>query len=188
MFTRDVYLDNKAPSYALLVVTLKAFGMEALEWEPELLRQEIDREYDIKLSDLQHDKLHAMVVCMVTDHFEHDWRVFETCVSLFNGESVDHEDLNPLEAEEIAVGLAEFMLLKKDVDIGPTHFGEEVRAYAGIIFYEYGMHHSPKIFPTAIMPKSVNQDDAINDEKNEALKEIFDTHVQYVLDYLEKLD
>ena len=186
MFTRDVYLDDKAPAYALLVVTLKAFGMESLEWEPELLRQEIDREYDITLTDLQHDKLHAMVICMLTDHFEHDWRVFETCVSLFNGESVDHEDLNPLEAEEIAVGLAEFKLLKKDVDIVPATYGDEVRAYAGLIFYEYGMHSAPKIFPTAILPKSAQPGD--DGEKNEALKEIFDTHVEYVLDYLEKLD
>jgi len=184
MFSRDVYRDEKAPAYALLVVTLKKFGMDSLEWEPEFLRQEINREYDIKLTDLQQDKIHAMVICMTTDHFEHDWRVFETCCNIFNHELVDHEDVNQLEAEEIAIGLAEFHLLRKDTDEAHVTFGDEVRAYAGLAFHEYGMHKAPNIFPSAIMPKSVKADDI---EKNEALKELFDTHVQYILDYVEKL-
>ena len=187
MFSRDVYKDEKAPAYALLIVVLKKYGLDSLEWEPELLRAEIEKDYDIHLSDLQQDKIQAAMNILTSDHYEHDWRVFEVSSHLLNNQPMDHEDVCPLEAEEIAVALAEVRLIKTDtLDEGEKfEFGDEVRAYAGHIFYEYGMHKSPKIFPKAIMPKSNEADDK---GKNEALKEIFDAHAAYVLDYLEKID
>lgn len=187
MFTRDVYKDEKAPAYALLIVTLKKYGLDSLEWEPELLRQEINRDYNIRLSDLQSDKLQAAMVTLTTDHFEHDWRVFEVNGHLFNSTPIHHEDVEPLEAEELAVALAEATLIKTDtLDEGETiSYGEEVRAYAGRIFYEYGMHKAPRIFPKAIMPKSNECDDK---DKNTALRELFNAHAEYVLDYLEKIE
>lgn len=187
MFSRDVYKDDKAPAYALLIVTLKKYGMDSLEWEPELLRQEIERDYNIKLSDLQSDKLQAAIVTLTTDHFEHDWRVFEVSSHLFNNTPIDHEDVEPLEAEEIAVALAEATLIKAGglEDEERMDYGDEVRAYLGKLFHDYGFHKAPKIFPKAIMPKSVEAHDK---EKNAALKEVFDAHAEYVLDYLEKIE
>lgn len=184
MFTRDVYKDEKAPAYALLFVTMRKYGVECFEWEPELLRVEINRDYDIRLSDLQHDKLHAAIVVYTTNQFETDWRVFETCCQLFNNELVDHEDLNPLEAEEIIIGIVEASLIKKDDEDG-LEYDDEVRAYAGLVFHNYGMHKAPRLFPAALMPKSAPAEDK---EKNLALKELFDTHFNYILEYLEKID
>lgn len=183
MFSRDVYQDEKAPAYALLVVVLKKYGLDSLEWEPELLRAEIDRDYDIDISDLQHDKIQAAMSVLTTDHFESDWRVFEVSSHLFNNEPIDHDDLSPLEAEQLAVALAEFNLIKEPDE--KVVFSDEIRAYVGLTCHEYGLHKAPKIFPTAIMPKSNKADDK---EKNEALREIFDAHANYVLDYLEKID
>jgi len=55
----------------------------------------------------------------------------------------------------------------------------------GSILHEYGFHKAPKLFKSAIMPKSVEADDK---EKNAALKELFDAHANYVIDYMEKID
>ena len=183
MFSRDVFKDEKAPAYALLVVVLRKYGMDSLEWEPEFLRQEIDNDYDIKLSDLQQDKLQAAINVFTSDHFEEDWRVFEVIGHLMNNQPIDFDDLSPLEPEEIAVTLAEIGLIR-DGDEKITYH-DEVRAYVGLIFHEYGMHKAPKIFPTAIMPKSNEADDK---DKNAALKEIFDVHAAYVLSYLEDIE
>src|ERR1019366_1750451 len=100
-------------------------------------------------------------IILTTEHFESDWRVFETTCHFLNNQAMDHEALEPIEAEEIAVGVAEVSLIKKDsLDEGEQLiFGEEVRAYAGLAFHEYGMHKAPTIFPTAIMPKSNKADD-----------------------------
>ena len=188
MFTIDVYKDEKAPVYALLLVTLKKYGFDCFQWEPALLRDAIENDYSIKLTDRQSDKIQAGITLLDSDHYEHDWRAFEILNHLINNQAVDYEDLAPLEAEELIVGIAEATLLKKDVlDSDETLiFGDEVRAYAGHVFWEYGLHSPPKLFPTAIMPASKAPGD--DTEKNEALKEMFDTHVEQLLDYLEKIE
>lgn len=187
MFTRDVFKDQSAPAFALLAVTIRKYGLSILEEEAELLRSEIDRDYDIRLSDLQSDKLQAAINILLTDHFEDDWRVFETCCHLLSNQPTEHDVLNPLEAEQIAIGLAEARLIKSEILATDEAilFGDEVRAYAGHIFYEYGFHKAPSIFPTAIMPSSVPADDV---EKNEALNELYTVHLDYVLDYFEKIN
>ncbi len=188
MFTIDVYKDEKAPAFALLGVTLKKYGMEALEYPPELLRPEIDKDYNIHIADIQMDKLQAAMIVLYTDAFYDDWRVFETCCHLFNSTPTDHDIVNPLEAEDIATGIAEAALIKSSIlkDGEELHYHDEVRAYAGQIFHEYGMSKAPKIFPTAIMPK--NSGNSVNDDnKNEALNELFDAHSGYIISYIDKL-
>lgn len=187
MFIIDVYRDDKAPAYVLLGVTLKKYGLSALEEEPELLRMIIERDYDIKLSEMQSDKLQAAICVMLTDQVESNWRVFEPCVHLFNNQYVEHDILTPVEAEDIAVALAEITMIKHDVldKDELINYGEEVRAYAGQVFYEYGLCSAPSVFPTAIVPKC---NECCNSEKNAALKELFNAHVEYILDYIEKLN
>jgi hypothetical protein len=186
MFTRDVYRDQQAPAFALLAVTIRKYGLSILEEEAEFLRMEINRDYDVRLSDLQNDKLQAAINILLTDHFEYDWRVFETCCHLLSNQPTEFDVLNPLEAEQIAIGVAEARLIKSEIldEDEALIFGDEVRAYVGHIFYEYGLHKAPKIFPTAIMPNSVPVNDVT---KNEALTELYQTHLEIILDYMDKL-
>lgn len=189
MFNRDIYKDEKAPAFVLLGITLKKYGMAALEYDPELLRNEIENDYSITLPDLNMDKLQSAMVVMTTDHFYEDWRVFETCCHLFNNELIEADVVNPLDAEDIAVGLAEATLIKASTmaDISELDFHDEVRAYAGQVFFDYGFATPPTIFKDALMPKVVGS--AENDsDKNEALKELFDAHTIYTLNYVEKLN
>jgi len=185
IFSRNIFKEEKAPSFALLVTTLNKYGNAALTWEPELLKHQIESDYDIKVSDLQADKLQAAITVMTTNQFETDWRVFEVVSNLFNNSATDHMEIDPLEAEEIAVALAEVALIKQGAsdDDEKIDYSDEVRAYAGKVFYEYGMHKAPKIFLNAIMPESAPAND---DDKNEALKELFNARVEFILDYLEK--
>jgi hypothetical protein len=181
MFTKDIYLDEKAPAFALLFITIRKYGMDMLHYEPELVREEIEKDYGIKLPTINHDKLQAAIVILATETYENDWRVFETCNHLFNNSMIDHDVMHKLEAEEIIVGQAEVSLIRSE----PIKYDDEIRAYAGIVFHDYGMHKAPKLFPQALMPDSVKCKD---DEKNEALKELFDAHAHYILSYLEKIE
>jgi len=186
-FSRNTFKEEKAPAFALLIATLSKYGNAALTWEPELLKQQIENDYNIQMSDMQSDKLQAAIAVMTTNQFETDWRVFEVVCNLFNNSASDHSEIDPVEPEEIAVALAEVALIRQgtDEDDERLDYSDEVRAYAGRIFHEYGMHKAPKIFPTAIMPESAPADDTV---KNEALKELFDARVEYILDYLEKVN
>lgn len=189
MFNRDIYLDKDAPGFVLLGITLKKYGVESLEYDPELLHYQIDKDYDIKIPDLNMDKLQAAMIVMQTNHFYDDWRVFETCCHLFHNELVEADIVNPLDAEDIAVGLAEATLIKSCVidDASELQFDDEIRAYAGKIFWDYGLSTAPTIFRDAIMPNSPGS--AENDpNKNEALRELFDHHSTAIMDYMEKIE
>lgn len=188
MFTRDVYIDDKAPAYVLLAVTLRKYGLDILDEDSELLRHEIDKDYSISISDLNNDKLQAAIAVLSTNHFETDWRVFEFLCHLFNNEPVEHDIFFPLEAEEIAVSLAEVYLIKNDVldEKERIIYDDDVRAYAGKLFYDYGFSKPPRLFPTAIIPSNAVKSD--DKEKNMALDELFDAHLNYTLDYYEKVN
>lgn len=186
MFTRDVLKDHNAPAFALLSAVIKAEGLSALEIDPSILRTHLEETYDVKLTDLQSDKIQAAMVVATTDLYEHCWVTFEKVNHILCNHADDFDTLNPLEAEELIVGLSEATLIKHSFhDEGQAwDFSDEVRAYAGRIFHNYGMSKAPKLFPSALMPTSVPCD---NKAKNEALKELFDVHAQHVVEYLEKL-
>ncbi len=185
MFTRNVYLDASAPAFALLGVTLKEYGVESLEFEPALLRQHIEDDFNIKMSDLQMDKLQAAMCVMHTDLFFDDWVTFSFICKLFHNEPVDTEVFTDVEAEDIALALAEVALIRSSVGDESLQYDDEVRAFAGHAFHAYGFGAPPKIFPTAILPKSGN---TINDaEKNAALNELFTGNSTRILDYIAKI-
>jgi hypothetical protein len=187
MLNREIYKDKQAPAVVLLLVASKEYGMDVLDWEPELVREQIEKDHSITLPTINHDKLHAAITILTTESFEDDWRVFETCCMLFTNTIVDHDEINELEAEDLIVGIAEASLIKQCglEDKEKIIYGDEVRAYAGLVFHNYGMHKPPKLFPQAIMPESVKSDDK---DKNEALQQIFDAHVDYIIGYTDKID
>lgn len=185
-FSRTVYLDENAPAMVLLGITLKQYGLDALDYEPALLRTQIERDYDINLSEMQFDKLQAAMTVMSSDTFFDDWVVFETVCHLFHNEPVDADLVTPLDAEDIAVAMVEVTLIRRDIGDNTLVFDEEVRAYAGHVFYEYGLSHAPKIFPSAIMPKAVEVPES-DKEKEDALMELFNTRLAYVLDYIKSV-
>lgn len=186
MTPSKVFKEENAPAFALLASVLQVFGMDALEIEPELIKEEIEKQYEVKITQLQSDKLQAAITVMTTHQFEEDWRVFEVICNTFCNQAVDTESINPAEADEIAVALAEVALIRNNISDGDEglHFSDEVRAYAGKMFYEYGFSKAPELFPSAIMPpETVSCDDS---EKNEALNELFSSRASTIIEYLEE--
>lgn len=191
----SVFKDESAPAIALLSCVVNNYGGESFSWEPEILRAEIEQDFNISISDLQSDKIQAEITTIATDAFQNQWEVFEKVCHIFNGVPDEHDTANPLEAEEIAQALADYYLLTYEEDPAadsqgelfgdPTVFSDEIRAYCGRVFYDYGCHSAPSIFPTAILPDGVVPGD--NSEKEVALKEIFDARINQIMTYMSQL-
>jgi len=182
-FSLDVLRDEKAPALALLAVVLRQYGVEALEQQPEFLRQELDSDFGVTLTDLQSDKIQAAIVVLTTDLFESQWEVFKTVCHLLNGTPDSFEDTTPLEAEELALALAHYDLIRGEDD--KPAFSHEVLQYAGTVFYHYGMSEAAAIFPLAMMPSSVVTADPT--EKNQALSAIYDARLKDIREYIGSL-
>lgn len=182
-FSLNVLKDDKAPAVALLLIVLAKYGKEGLERQPEFLRDEIQLDFDITLDDLQSDKIQAAMTILTTDLFESQWEVFKTVCHLLNNTPDSFEDHTAIEAEELAVALAHYRLI---IGEDPDHpFSDEVKAYAGLVFYEYGMSEAPAIFPQAIMPERAVKADPT--EKNQALNDLYDARTADLLKYVQEI-
>ena len=174
---KQILEDEKAPAVVLLALVTKKYGKECYEWEPLVLKAELQEDYECKITDLQSDKIQAAITLLISDVYEANINVFETFNYLFNHQPDNLEDLNPLEAEELICGMTEAYLIRGE----EIEFCPEIRVYTGQIFYEYGMHKPPTLFPTAIMKEREGDDK----EKNEALNELFEAKIKSVKEYLE---
>lgn len=174
--------DQDAPGTVLLAVALGKYGTECFDWEPEILRLELEDDFGLKLTDLQSDKLQAVITLYTTDQIESNWHAFNTACHVMNNEYVDHAVFDyPLEAEYIVGALPEIEFLRNEDGIA---FSPEVNAYAGLVFYEYGCSKAPTLFPTAIMPACVDSDMV---EKDAALDELYRAKKASFAKYLDKI-
>jgi hypothetical protein len=176
---KQIFTDEKAPLIALLWAVTKNYESRAFDWIPSILRSEIETDINKEISDLQADKIQAAIAMASTNMYETDLRTFEVCSRLASCTPQDFEDFEPLEAEELVIGLVNAYLIKGE----KLDFSDEVELYAGKVFYDYGFHNPPELFPTAILPEDRNSEGSDN-EKNEALKEIFDSCVKEIQSYM----
>ena len=182
-FSLGVLKDDKAPAIALLYLVLRKYGTEAFEWQPEFLRDEIQQDFNVTLSDLQSDKLQAAITVLQTDLFENQWEVFKTVCHLLNNTPDTFEDATPLEAEEVASALAQYRLIVGTEGTPP--FSDEVNAYVGVVFYNYGMSEAPSIFPSAVLPAHAVKADPI--EKSQALSQLYDERTKDIIAYVQSI-
>lgn len=174
---KQILEDEQAPALVLLALITKAYGKECYAWDPLVLKAELQEDYSCEISDLQSDKIQAAITLLTTDIYETNVNVFETLNYLFIHQPDNLEELNPMEAEELICGMTEAYLIRGE----KINFSPEIRVYAGQIFYDYGMHKPPELFPEAIMRETEGDDS----EKNEALKEIFEAKIKATKEYLE---
>lgn len=186
-FSPVILKDKSAPACALLLAVVAEFGLDCLEWDPHILRLELYEEYNIKLTDEQSDKLQAAITILNTDSFETDWHAFNSCIHALNGEPFDYDTLEPVDAEQIVAMMPELEMLRTKFLEDEVQFSDEINAYAGMIFSEYGLFFAPSEFPSAIMPAlpgEHNSDSQV--EKQEALAEIYNAKKEKINDYISK--
>lgn len=175
---KEIIADDKAPVIALIWLITTLYGSECYSWEPEVLKAELQSDLDCEITDLQSDKIQAGITLLTTDQYETNILVFETINYLINNQHDDLDELNPLEAEELICGLTEAYLIKHE----EIKFSPEIRVYAGQIFFDYGMHKPPVLFPLAIM----NEREGNDDSKNAALQEIFNEKLKKTEEYMKQ--
>lgn len=177
--------QENTPAIVLLIIAINRYGVECFEWEPEILRKEIEEDFNVQLSDLQSDRLQAAILAVSTDMIEQDWKAFETVFSLLVGQHEDFSTVVAIEAEYLVMGLAEFELLKLGDEDG-IQYSDDVAAYAGLVFSEYGLVNAPDVVPWAIMPLN-NSELGESQEKREALRELYLARRAYLIDLVEGL-
>ena len=180
--------DQKLPGAALLALATMEFGLECLEWEPAIIRDELSTYFNVPLTHAQSDKLQAAIIVLSTDHFESDWHTFNVVTHCLNSEPVYYDTFDPVDAEQIAATMPEVQIIRNQFIDGDLKFSDEVNTYAGLIFSEYGLLFTPHIFPTAQMPNLQGEFYVDSQtEKQDALSEVYAAKKQQIEHYLTRV-
>lgn len=117
---------------SVTLATLKAFGLESLDWEPEILRDAFEEQFDMKkMPQKLFDKLNCGYTLVGTDAFNSTIEGFLSCTAIMNNLVFDESEPPFCSLEMCAWSVWEYSLLLGDLQDGkPTvEFSPDITAY-----------------------------------------------------------
>jgi len=148
--TQEAWTSPETFASVLLTVFLDAFGTEALEWDPGTIAMEIEDEFNVDLPQTSFDKLMAAIQILTTDRFYKSLPDFITFCNVLDGDEYRPDTFDPADAEEVAWGITEALLISPPDDNDPDPFSDEIRAYIGAVLDREGIINPPDILRIAL--------------------------------------
>jgi hypothetical protein len=132
------------------------FGLEALSWDPTTISMEIEDEFDVDLPQLALDKLMVSIQILTTDRFYKSLPDFISFCNVLSGDPYRPDMWDPADAEEVAWGVTEALLIYPPEDDDPEPFTDEIRAYIGAVLDSEGLVNPPDILRIALRQARVS--------------------------------
>lgn len=140
----------------LLTLYLDKFGTEALNWDPTTMTLEIEEEFNVDLPQLALDKLITAIQILTTDRFFKSLPDFIAFCNVLSGDTYRPDMWDPADAEEVAWGLTEALMIYPPGDDEEEPFTEEIRAYIGATLDREGLINPPDILRIALREARVS--------------------------------
>jgi len=132
------------------------FGTEALTWDPTTITLEIEDEFDVELPQLPLDKLLVGIQILTTDRFYKSLPDFISFCNVLSGDTYRPDMWDPADAEEVAWGVTEALLIYPPEDNDDEPFSDEIRAYIGATLDREGLINPPDILRIALRQARVS--------------------------------
>jgi hypothetical protein len=132
------------------------FGTEALTWEPNTILLEIEEEFNVDLPQLALDKLLVGIQILTTDRFYKSLPDFISFCNVLSGDTYRPDMWDPADAEEVAWGVTEALLIYPPEDNDEEPFTDEIRAYIGAVLDREGLINPPDILRIALRQARVS--------------------------------
>lgn len=153
---QEAWTSRETFATVLLTLFLDRFGTEALEWDPATIILELEEEFDIKLPQLALDKLLTAIQILTTDRFFKSLPDFVAFCNVLDGDTYDPNTFDPADAEEVAWGITEALLISPPDESDPEPFTDEIRAYIGAALDREGILNAPDILRIALRQARVS--------------------------------
>jgi len=140
----------------LLTLFMDKFGTEALTWDPTTITLEIEDEFDVELPQLPLDKLLVGIQILTTDRFYKSLPDFISFCNVLSGDTYRPDMWDPADAEEVAWGVTEALLIYPPEDNDDEPFSDEIRAYIGATLDREGLINPPDILRIALRQARVS--------------------------------
>jgi hypothetical protein len=132
------------------------FGLEALTWDPTTISMEVEEEFDVDLPQLALDKLMVSIQLLTTNRFYKSLPDFISFCNVLSGDPYRPDMWDPADAEEVAWGVTEALLVEPPEDQDPEPFTDEIRAYIGAVLDSEGLVNPPDILRIALRQARVS--------------------------------
>lgn len=147
---QEAWTSRETFATVLLTLFLDRFGMEALEWDPATITLEIEEEFDLELPQLALDKLLVAIQILTSDRFHKNLPDFIEFCNVLNGDTYTPQTFDPADAEDVAWGITEAMLIAPPDDDEAEPFNREIRAYIGATLDKEGIINAPDVLRIAL--------------------------------------
>jgi hypothetical protein len=124
--------------------------MEALEWDPATIALEVEEEFSVELPQLSLDRLLVAIQILTTDRFYKNLPDFIAFCNTLDGDEFNPNTFDPADAEEVAWGITEALLLSPPDDDDREPFSDEIRAYIGAVLDKEGLINAPDVLKIAL--------------------------------------
>jgi hypothetical protein len=153
---QEAWKSRETFASVLLTLFLDKFGVEALDWDPATTTLEIEEEFDVELPQLALDKLLVAIQILTTDKFFKSLPDFVTFCNVLGGDTYRPDMWDPADAEEVAWGITEALLISPPEDDDKEPFTDEVRGYIGAVLDSEGIINAPDILRIALRAARVS--------------------------------
>lgn len=179
---------------AIALIVVDRYGFEALNWEPEVLRAELETDFDVELHPLVVDKLGAVVTLLTSNVAMVDPLAFNTVCEALAGDPVDEDVIDMVDPEQMAVSIAEMIKLLGSKPL--EEMGDDVRRYMGVVLAQHGLDVAPELLAFAVMPpqaSEVMQESAeftpeLAQARMSMQQEVIDDMYAAVVEHLQRID
>lgn len=151
---QEAWKSRETFGCVLLTMFLDRFGTEALGWEPATIAMEVEEEFDVELPQLSLDRLIVAIQILTTDRFFKSLPDFITFCNVLNGDEYSPDSWDPADAEEVAWGITESLLIAPPEENDP--FTDEIRGYIGKVLDSEGIINPPDILRIALREARVS--------------------------------
>ena len=143
----------------LAVIVIDHYDSEGFSWEPEVLRAELQDDFNVELHPLVVDKLGAVGTVLTSDAPLRDVVAFNMVCEAMSSDPVEEGVFDMADPDQMVVGLLEIVFMLGTEVL--QEFSEDVRRYMGFVLSRNGFSTVPEVLAIAIMPS--NTEAAIKD-------------------------
>lgn len=151
------YLIKSPEVYAtiLLIASVDKFSTECFDWDPEVLYEELEKEYTIKLPRINKDKLQAIIISITNNYFYKDLQSFIIICQALNNISPDFIHLTPLGSDDILWAVYEVFINDEPEKSLSELFDENIKRFIGYTLLKEGIYELPHLLKYAIYPENM---------------------------------
>lgn len=157
----DFPLNSQCFVTPLALTAIKSFGLESLEWEPEILRDAFEEQFEMsKMPQKMFDKLNCGYMLIGTDAFSSTIEGFLSATAIMNNLVFAEDEIPYCSLDMCAWSVWEYDLLIGELEDGRSTaaFSPDIITYIQEVGRTNGVYQFPKWLEFANPPKDALPD------------------------------